>query len=73
MTKVKICISDGCLMSVSSTDEIEYVLLDFDALRRGIPCGDEFQCQDYIQSENEMLAVIINENERHLKINNEED
>ena len=74
MTKVMITIRDGAIGYVSSTEDIQFIVIDYDNLASGGEVwSDDFRAQDYLQTEEEMDTFILKENERYLQINNDEE
>ena len=59
MTKVMITIRGGVLQSVTSTEEIEYLLVDHDNLDAGDSVSfDDFRREDFLRTEDDMKLYI---------------
>lgn len=59
MNKVMITVRGGVVQSVTSTEEIEYLLVDHDNLDAGDSVSfDDFQREDFLRTEDEMRLYI---------------
>jgi hypothetical protein len=58
MTKVIIVISGGCLLSVFSSESIEYNLIDYDNIDGGDEVSEDFISQYKIMDEEAMQKFI---------------
>jgi len=59
MIKVMITIRGGVLQSVTSTEDIEYLLVDHDNINAGDSVSfDDFQMEDFIRTEDDMKEYI---------------
>ena len=58
MTKVIIVISGGCLYQVSSSESIEYLLMDYDTIKTSDDVPEVFQSEDNIMDEEAMQKFI---------------
>ena len=62
MIKVFITLSGGVIQSVTSTEEILYLVVDHDNIDDGdeVPTMDDFQREDFIRDEESMKNYLLN-------------
>lgn len=62
MTKVLITLSGGVIRSVTSTEEILYLVVDHDNIDEGdeVPTMDDFVREDFIRNTDRMENYLLN-------------
>ena len=61
MIKVLITVEGGVIQSVTSTEEIQYLVVDFDNIQAGddIPTMDKFVHEDFIRDDETMERYLL--------------